>query len=102
MLRQSTFRGAGRSIDPPVCARLNTDNSELARTALVPVLVHRHSVPNCSGTWLGPAARRWTVRRLHLDDYQGCRPQQIQGGSLGTCQKGFKPVPPRPRLRWRD
>lgn len=102
MLRQSTFRGAGRSIDPPVCGRLNTDVWELACTALVPVPIPRHSVPNCPSTWLGPAARRWTVRRLHLVDYQGCRPLQIQGGSLGTSQKGFKLVPPRPRLRWRD
>lgn len=94
-VRRMTYRGGNRSRDPPAGAGSTTDVSELLSTALVLVLLLRHSVPSSPSTWLGPAARTVCGSAACSALLPRLSVVADTRRKLGNPKKGFKLVPPR-------
>lgn len=94
-VRKMTYGGDNRSTDPPSGAGLTTDVSELLSTALVLVLLPRHSVPSSPSTWLGPAARTICGSAACSTLLPRLSAVADTRRKLGNPKKGFKLVPPR-------
>lgn len=98
-VRRDTYSSVGRGIGPPVIARSTTDAWELGRTALVPVLLPRHSVPTCPRCLARPGSQALAVRRLGLEEYFWQSGAADTRSRLGNHpKKALSSCTPRPGL----